>query len=105
MSPDPSDAAAAPDRGMRRQLGVGGLTAIGFSNIVGSGWLFAAMYAAQIAGPAALLAWLASGLLCVLVALVIVELSATRPESGGTVRWPLLSGGRWWRLWSGSRCC
>jgi amino acid transporter len=93
MSPHASDADNAPDSGMQRRLGVGGLTAIGFSNIVGSGWLFAAMYAAQIAGPAALLAWLASGLLCVLVALVMVELSATRPESGGTVRWPLLSGG------------
>lgn len=84
---------AATDRGMRRRLGLGGLTAVGFSNIVGSGWLFAAMYAAQIAGPASLIAWLGAGALCMLVALVMVELSATRPESGGTVRWPLLSGG------------
>ena len=58
---------------LRRHLGVGGLTAIGFSNIVGSGWLFAAMYAAQIAGPAALIAWVAAGILCALVALVMVE--------------------------------
>lgn len=79
---------------LRRHLGVGGLTAIGFSNIVGSGWLFSALYAAQIAGPAALLAWVAAGVLVALVALVMVELGATRPEGGGTVRWPLYASGR-----------
>ena len=82
------------ERRLRRHLGVGSLTAIGFSNIVGSGWLFAAMYAAQIAGPAALLAWVAAGILVALVALVMVELGATRPEGGGTVRWPLYASGR-----------
>jgi amino acid transporter len=62
---------------LRRDLGFTGLTAIGFSNIVGSGWLFAAMYAAQIAGPAAILSWIAAGILCALIALVMVELGAT----------------------------
>jgi amino acid transporter len=71
---------------LRRDLGFAGLTSIGFSNIVGSGWLFAAMYAAQIAGPASLLSWVGAGLLCALVALVMVELGASRPEGGGTVR-------------------
>ncbi|WP_411144606.1 APC family permease [Streptomyces sp. x-80] len=79
---------------MRRDLGFWGLTAIGFSNIVGSGWLFAAIYAAQTAGPAALLSWLGAGLLCGLVALVMIELGASRPEGGGTVRWPLFASGR-----------
>lgn len=41
----------AQERRLRRDLGFWGLTGIGFSNIVGSGWLFAAMYAAQTAGP------------------------------------------------------
>ncbi|MEW1659926.1 APC family permease [Streptomyces sp. NPDC093707] len=79
---------------MRRDLGFWGLTGIGFSNIVGSGWLFAAMYAAQVAGPASLLSWVGAGLLCGLVALVMIELGASRPEGGGTVRWPLLANGR-----------
>jgi amino acid transporter len=87
-------AVAAEEGRLRRHLGVWGLSAIGFSNIVGSGWLFASMYAAQIAGPAALLAWVAAGILCALVALVIVELGASRPEGGGTVRWPLYASGR-----------
>lgn len=82
------------ERRLRRNLGVGSLTAIGFSNIVGSGWLFAAMHAANRAGPASLLAWVAAGMLCALIALVLVELGATRPEGGGTVRWPLYANGR-----------
>ncbi|MEU7164475.1 APC family permease [Streptomyces morookaense] len=84
----------AQERRLHRDLGFWGLTAIGFSNIVGSGWLFAAMYAAQTAGPAALLSWIGAGLLCALVALVMIELGATRPEGGGTVRWPLYASGR-----------
>jgi amino acid transporter len=87
-------AIAEQERHLRKKLGFYGLTAIGFSNIVGSGWLFAALYAAQTAGPAALLAWVAAGVLCLLIALVMVQLGATRPEAGGTVRWPLLSNGR-----------
>jgi len=85
---------AAEERRLRRDLGFLALSAIGFSNIVGSGWLFAAMYAAQTAGPAALLSWLIAGLLCGLVALVMVELGVSRPEGGGTVRWPLQASGR-----------
>jgi amino acid transporter len=88
------DRVLAEERRLRRNLGVGSLTAIGFSNIVGSGWLFAALYASQIAGPASLLAWIGAGLLCALIALVLVELGATRPEGGGTVRWPLYANGR-----------
>ncbi len=93
------DGAGAPEvlaqeRRLRRDLGFWGLTGIGFSNIVGSGWLFAAMYAAQVAGPAALLSWVGAGLLCGLVALVMIELGASRPEGGGTVRWPLFASGR-----------
>ncbi|MFF1838681.1 APC family permease [Streptomyces sp. NPDC058231] len=100
MPPNPPpDSYAAPavvveEHRLRKELGFWGLTAIGFSNILGSGWLFAAMYAAQTAGPAALLSWIAAGALCALVALVMVELGATRPEGGGTVRWPLYASGR-----------
>ncbi|MEU3373945.1 APC family permease [Streptomyces sp. NPDC006660] len=82
------------ERRLRKELGFWSLTAIGFSNILGSGWLFAAMFAAQTAGPAVLLSWVAAGVLCALVALVMVELGATRPEGGGTVRWPLYASGR-----------
>ncbi|MBE7188202.1 MAG: APC family permease [Jatrophihabitans endophyticus] len=79
---------------MRKGLGFWGLTAIGFSNIFGSGWLFSAMYAAQTAGPAALISWVIAGLLCLLIALVMVQLGASRPAGGGTVRWPRQSNGQ-----------
>lgn len=92
--PDLPEAARAEEHRLRKDLGFWGLTSIGFSNIVGSGWLFAALLAAQTAGPAALLSWIAAGALCALVALVMVELGATRPEGGGTVRWPLYASGR-----------
>ncbi|MEV4442900.1 APC family permease [Streptomyces sp. NPDC049577] len=87
-------AALAEERRLHKVLGYWGLTATGFSNIVGSGWLFAAMYAARTAGPAALLSWVGAGVLCALVALVMIELGASRPEGGGTVRWPLYASGR-----------
>ncbi len=95
----PPESIAAPEvlaeeRRLHKDLGFWALTAIGFSNILGSGWLFAALYAAQTAGPAALLSWIAAGVLCALIALVMVELGATRPEGGGTVRWPLYASGR-----------
>lgn len=89
-----ADAINQEERRLRKDLGFAGLTAIGFSNIVGSGWLFAAMYAAQIAGPASLLSWVGAGVLCALVALIMVELGALRPEGGAIARWPLLASGR-----------
>ncbi|MEV5510779.1 APC family permease [Streptomyces orinoci] len=92
--PDGMPEVAVQERRLRRDLGFWALTAIGFSNIVGSGWLFAAMYAARTAGPASLLTWVGAGLLCGLVALVMIELGASRPEGGGTVRWPLYASGR-----------
>ena len=85
---------AGQDNRLRKGLGFWGLTAIGFSNIFGSGWLFSALYAAQTAGPAALIAWVIAGALCLLIALVIVDLGATRPAGGATVRWPRQSNGQ-----------
>jgi L-asparagine transporter-like permease len=47
---------AREDRHLRRSLGMWQLTAIGFSGVIGSGWLLGAMIAAQIAGPEAIVA-------------------------------------------------
>ncbi|WP_327066623.1 APC family permease [Kitasatospora sp. NBC_01250] len=86
-------AAHGQERRLHRQLGYWRLAGIGLGDIIGSGWLFAAMYAARIAGPLSLLCWLAGGALAALVALVMVDLGASRPEAGGTVRWPLYANG------------
>jgi amino acid transporter len=98
-------AAAAEDRNLRRSLGMWQLTAIGFSGVIGSGWLLGAMYAAQLAGPEAIVAWLVGGFALMLIALVMAGLGAARPESGGLVRWPFYSSGRLvatvagWGIW------
>jgi amino acid transporter len=63
------------------------------------------MYAAQDAGPAALIAWVIAGALMLMIALVFAELGMVRPESGGLVRYPLYSNGRLaasiigWAMW------
>ncbi|HWG28778.1 APC family permease [Actinospica sp.] len=85
---------AAQEKRLRHELGFWSLTATSFGGIIGSGWLFGAFYGAQIAGPAALISWLIAGVAVSLVALVLIELGASRPEAGGSVRWPLYANGR-----------
>lgn len=98
-------AAGQQERLLRRDLGFWHLTAIGFSGIIGSGWLLGALNAAKVAGPESLLTWLIGGIALMLIALVMVELGASRPESGGLVRWPFYSNGRLvativgWGIW------
>src|ERR1700744_5522153 len=101
-------AGAAEDRNRRRSLGMWQLTAIGFSGVIGSGWLLGAMYAAQLAGPEAIVAWLVGGAVLMLIALTMADLGAARPESGGLVGWPDYSSGRLgatiagWGIWIAS---
>lgn len=85
---------AAEDAKLHRGLGFWSLLAAGIGSVIGSGWLFSSMYAAQAAGPAALISWVIGGVLMLLVALVFAELGMVRPESGGLVRYPLYSNGR-----------
>ncbi|TAK71733.1 MAG: APC family permease [Gammaproteobacteria bacterium] len=61
--------------------------------ILGSGWLFAPLYAAKIAGPAALVSWVIGGLAAILIAFTFAELSAMLPVAGGTAQIPQLSHG------------
>ncbi|GAA4780442.1 APC family permease [Actinomycetospora chlora] len=81
------------DAGLRKDLGFWSLLAAGLGSVIGSGWLFSSLYAAQDAGPAAMLAWVIGGALMLCVALVFAELGMTKPESGGIVRYPLYSHG------------
>jgi amino acid transporter len=84
----------AQERRLRHDLGFWSLTATSFGGIIGSGWLFGSLYGAEIAGPAALVSWVIAGVAVSLVALVLIELGASRPEAGGSVRWPLYANGR-----------
>jgi len=58
------------------------------SSIIGSGWLFGALFAAQLAGPSAIISWVIAGIAVIILALVHAELGGMYPVSGGTARFP-----------------
>ncbi|AFM43377.1 amino acid transporter [Desulfosporosinus acidiphilus SJ4] len=74
-------------QGLKRELGLLDLTMMGLGAIIGSGWLYAAQKAGNLAGPAAIFAWLGGGIAVMFIALVYAELGAALPESGGLVRY------------------
>jgi amino acid transporter len=92
---------------MRREIGLISLTFIGVSGVLGSGWLFAPLLASQLAGPAALLAWLLGGLAIGLLAMTFAEIAAMLPVAGGIARLPQFSHGNvvsmamGWSAWVG----
>jgi len=77
----------------RRQIGPIGLFCISVSSVLGSAWLFAALFAAQIAGPAAILSWIFASGGALLLALVFAELGAAFPVAGGLARFAFFSHG------------
>ncbi|HET8672167.1 MAG TPA: APC family permease [Thermoleophilaceae bacterium] len=76
------------DRALRRHIGRTGLLFAAVGSIIGSGWLFGALNASQLAGPAAIIAWALGGFMILLVGLTYAELGAMFPVSGGVVRFP-----------------
>ena len=82
-------AATTPtDVGFKRELGLIGATWASETSIIGSGWLFGALFAAQAVGGAAIIAWLIAGVVVIVLALAHAELGAMYPVSGGTARFP-----------------
>lgn len=69
------------------------LLMISINGMVGSAWLFAPLYAAKIAGSAAIIAWVIGGLATAIIALTFAELSVMFPVAGGTAQIPQLSHG------------
>jgi len=76
------------DVGLKREMGLIGATWASETSIIGSGWLFGAFGAAQLAGPAALIGWIIGGIAVIILALVHAELGAMYPVAGGTARFP-----------------
>jgi amino acid transporter len=75
------------DTPIRREVGAIALMFTGLGSIIGSGWLFGAWRAAQLAGPGALYAWIIGAVIIMFVAVTYAELGAMFPESGGAVRY------------------
>ncbi len=92
---------------LKRAIGIGGLTLIGVGGVIGSGWLFAPMLAAQLAGPAAIVSWIIAGFAILLLALAFAEVCSRLPVPGGLGRIPYLTHGRitaaamGWSAWLG----
>lgn len=80
-------------QGLKRELGLLDLTMLGLGAIIGSGWLYAAQKAGNLAGPSAIFAWLGGGIAVMFIALVYAELGSMLPESGGLVRYSQYSHG------------
>ena len=78
---------------MRRNVGAWALMFTGLGSIIGSGWLFGAWRAAQLAGPGAIWAWIIGAVVILFIAVTYAELGAMFPESGGMVRYGQYSHG------------
>lgn len=89
---------------LNRRLGLFQLLAISVGAIIGSAWLFAPLFAAQIAGPGAIYSWLISGGVALLLALVYAELGAAFPVAGGLARFSYFSHGNLAGFVAGAAC-
>ncbi|MFE2377301.1 APC family permease [Streptomyces sp. NPDC059398] len=65
----------------------------GVGSIIGSGWLFGALNAAKLAGPASIFSWAIAAVMILLIGLCFAELGTMFPVSGGVVRFPHISFG------------
>ena len=73
---------------LRRDIGFVGLVLISVGSIIGAGWLFGALFASSLAGPAAVISWLLGGGAMMLLALSYAELGGAYPVAGGSARFP-----------------
>ncbi|MGG1400722.1 APC family permease [Bacillus salipaludis] len=78
---------------LQRRMGTFALTMVGIGSMIGSGWLFGAWRAAQIAGPAAIFSWLIGMTVILFIALSYCELGSMFPEAGGMVKYTQYSHG------------
>jgi amino acid transporter len=93
---------------LHREVSTIGLLFFSLGSILGSGWLFGSLLAAQTAGPAAIIAWVLGGLVMLVLALAHAELGGMYPVAGGSARYPHFSFGSLagfaigWIVWVGS---
>ena len=83
----------ASDRRLRRVLSRSQLLMLSLGAIIGSGWLFSAMTADALAGPASYVSWIVGGVLVLLIAVAYAEVATMLPRSGAIVRYPHLTHG------------
>jgi len=83
----------ASDRHLKKELSLIDLLFLSVGAIIGSGWLFATLNAANLAGPAVIISWIIAGFLTLLIAFNFAEISGMLPRTGAIVRYPHLTHG------------
>jgi amino acid transporter len=83
-----SAAGSGDDNRLKKDFGTIGLLFTAVGSIIGSGWLFGALKASQIAGPAAIFSWVIGTVMFVLIGLTYAEVGVMFPRSGGLARYP-----------------
>src|SRR5215207_743664 len=78
----------AAEHKLHRDVSTVGLLFVCLGSVIGSGWLFGALYAAQIAGPASIISWVLGALVMLVLALVHAEVGSMYPVAGGSTRYP-----------------
>ena len=73
-----------PTSGLVRELGLTEALAIGLGTMIGAGIFVLSAIAAQRAGPAAALSYVAAGLICLPIAMTVSELATGMPRAGGS---------------------
>lgn len=89
---------------MIRRLDLIQLLFVSVGAIIGSAWLFAPLFAAQCAGPGAIVSWLISAGAALVLALVYAELGAAFPVAGGLARFSYFSHGNLAGFLAGIAC-
>ncbi|MGH3191226.1 MAG: APC family permease [Streptosporangiaceae bacterium] len=95
----------AADRSLKKTMGFQHLLFLSVTAIIGSGWLLAALAAAAVAGPAAIISWVIGGIFVIFISLTYAEVAGMLPRSGGIVRYPHLTHGAYtgwligWTYW------
>jgi amino acid transporter len=93
---------------LQRTIGPISLLLTAMGSIIGSGWLFGPLFAAKIAGPAAIISWALGGSLMLFIAFTFAELATAFPRAGGMVHYgemshgPLVSYTIGWMIWLSS---
>lgn len=93
QAPEASEIRAGDDRRLRKDFGTIGLLFTAVGSIIGSGWLFGALEASQLAGPAAILSWALGAVMFIFIGMSYSELGTMFPHSGGVARFPHYSFG------------
>lgn len=88
MPESPNRTIGNDDRRLKRHIGMVGLLFTAVGSVIGSGWLFGALLAAQQAGPASIVSWALGAVMILFIGLTYAELGTMFPVSGGVVRMP-----------------